>query len=91
MKSSEGKQRRVLSQRYPFNSSEIKQQSERQKRFHFNNSEKIKQPSEQSQRFHFNGSEVNGVVSVVRDVIVILMNSKSVESVIRDFMLIVMK
>ena len=79
----------------------MKQQSERRKRFHFNNSDEVKQPSERSQgfhlysselkqgsgrseRFHFNSSEVNRVVSVVRDVIVIVMNLKSVVSAARD-------
>ena len=71
----------------------MKQQSERRKRFHFSNSDEVKQPSQRSQRLHFNSSEVkqgsarsevNRVVSVVRDVIVIVMNLNSVVSAARD-------
>ena len=71
----------------------MKQQSERRKRFHFNNSDEVKQPSQRSQRLHFNSSEVkqgsgrsevNRVVSIVRDVIVIVMNLNSVVSAARD-------
>ena len=78
----------------------MKQQSERQKRFHFNNSDEVKQPSQRSQRLHFNSSEVkqgsgrsevNRVVSIVRDVIVIVMNLNSVVSAARDIKLIVVK
>ena len=86
----------------------MKQQSERRKRFHFNNSDEVKQPSQRSQRFHFNSSEVkqgsgrserfhfnssegNRVVSVVRDVIVIVMNLNNVVTAARDFMLIGVK
>ena len=58
--------------RFHFNSSdEVKQCSERSKRFNFNNSE-VNQRSERSQRFHFNGSEVKQRMSVVRDFILIV-------------------
>ena len=71
----------------------MKQQSERQKRFHFSNSDEVKQPSQRSQKLHFNSSEVkqvsgrsevNRLVSVVRDVIVIVMNLNSIMSAARS-------
>ena len=53
------------SQRFNFNSSEIKQGTDRSQRFHFNSSE-FKQRSERSQRFYSNSSELKCAVSIVR-------------------------
>ena len=54
-----------------FNSSEVKQHSERSQIFNINSSE-FKQCSEYSQRFHFNSSKVKQRSFVVRDFILIV-------------------
>ena len=115
MKSSTFKKHRQRSQIFDFNRREVKHTSDRGQRFHFNsnqvmygsecsqrfhfNSSEVKQSSERNQRFRFNGSEVNVVISVVRNVIVIVMNlnsdfiltevkSKTVMSVVTGFILL---
>ena len=51
----------------------------------------MKQYSEHSQRFQRNSSEVNRVVNLVRNVILVAVNLNGVESVVGDFVLIVVK
>ena len=52
-------------------SSEVKQYSERNQRYHFKSSE-VKHRSERSQIFHFKSSEKNSVVSQVRGFLLIV-------------------
>ena len=51
----------------------------------------VEEGSEHSQRFHFNSKAVNRVVSFVRDEILIVVNLKSILSLVGDLILIAVK